>query len=179
MKHCGYVLWETLAALFVVPPLGGIRADLPPTTTMSTWCPTWCPGGTTNSRPRKAYVLWETLAALLVLSVLTTLCLQFFAAADDQRRAVFSHLAAVQEAANLLERSEALPWNDLTPQETARLRLSAEARRILPEGRIAVLVNAPSGTPLAKRVAASVYWRPQPNGPEREARLVAWRYKTP
>ena len=32
--------------LFVVPPLGGIRADMPPTMR------TWCPGGTTNSQQR-------------------------------------------------------------------------------------------------------------------------------
>jgi prepilin-type N-terminal cleavage/methylation domain-containing protein len=128
---------------------------------------------------RRGFTLWETLIALLVLSALTTLCLQFFAAVNDQRRQVFAHLTATQEAANLLERAEALNWDELTTTSAAKLQLSAQARQTLPEGRVAMLVDGPSGTPLARRVAACVRWRPQPGEPEREVRLVAWRYKNP
>jgi hypothetical protein len=115
----------------------------------------------------------------MVLSALATLCLQFFAAANDQRRQVFANLAATQEAANLLERAEALQWNELTNQNAAKLQLSAQARQALPEGRAEVRVEGLAGTPPAKRVAASVRWRPQLGEPEREVRLVAWRYKKP
>ena len=128
---------------------------------------------------RRGFTLWETFVALLVLAALTTLCLQFFAAASDQRRQVFAQLTATQEAANLLERVEALGWNELTTASAAKLQLSAQARQTLPEGRVEMLVDGPSGTPPAKRVAASVRWRPQPGEPEREVRLVAWRYKQP
>ena len=76
--------------------------------------------------------------ALVVLAALTTLCLQFFAAASDQRRQVFAQLTATQEAANLLERAEALEWNDLTPAKAAKLQLSAPARQTLPEARAEV-----------------------------------------
>ncbi len=128
---------------------------------------------------RRGFTLWETLAALLVLSALTVLCLQFFAAAGDQRRQVFTQLTATQEAANLLERTEALGWNELTTANADKLQLSAQAQRILPEGRVKMLVDEPSGTPPSKRVAASVRWRPLPGEPEREVRFVAWRYKNP
>ena len=117
--------------------------------------------------------------ALLVLGVLTTLCLQFFAAVSDQRRQVFAQLTATQEAANLLERVEALGWNELTTASAAKLQLSAQARQTLPEGRARCSSTSLTGTPPAKRVAASVRWRPQPGEPEREVRLVAWRYKNP
>ena len=128
---------------------------------------------------RRGFTLLETTVALLVLAALTTLCLQFFAAASDQRRQVFAQLAATQEAANLLERAEALAWNDLTTENAAKLQLSPQARQTLPEGRVEMLVDGPSGTPPAKRVAVAVRWRPLPGEPEREVRLVAWRYKEP
>jgi len=128
---------------------------------------------------RRGFTLWETLVALLVLSALTTLCLQFFAAASDQRRQLFTHLTATQEAANLLERIETLGWNDLTTTNAAKLQLSTQARQTLPVGRAEMLVDEPSGTPPTKRVAVAVRWRPQPSEPEREVRLVAWRYMNP
>jgi prepilin-type N-terminal cleavage/methylation domain-containing protein len=130
-------------------------------------------------KKRRGFTLWETLVALLVLSALTSLCLQFFAAASDQRRQVFAQLTATQEAANLLERVEALAWSDLTAASAAKLQLSDQARQTLPDPRVEILVDEPSGTPPARRVAASVRWRPQPGEPEREVRLVAWRYKNP
>ena len=51
-------------------------------------------------------------------------------------------------------------------------------QKVLPEGR-QLLVDAPAGTPPAKRVAVAVHWRPQPGEPELEVRLTAWRYKEP
>jgi prepilin-type N-terminal cleavage/methylation domain-containing protein len=128
---------------------------------------------------RSGFTLMETLVALLVLSTLTTVCLQFFVAAGDQRRQVYSQLTATQEAANLLEHVEALEWNELTAAGTAKVQLSAQARRTLPEARLAIRVDEPTGTPPARRVTASVLWRPQLGEPEREVRLVAWRYKKP
>jgi type II secretory pathway pseudopilin PulG len=128
---------------------------------------------------RNGFMLLETLVALLVLGVLTSLCLQFHAAASDQRRQVFAQLAATQEAANLLERVEALEWNELTPARAARFELSAQARQALPEPRVEMLVDEPAGTPPARRVAIAVHWRAEPGEPECAVRLVAWRYKTP
>jgi type II secretory pathway component PulJ len=128
---------------------------------------------------RRGFTLWEAFLALLMLTALTTLCLQFFTATCDQRRQVFAHLTATQEAANLLERVEALEWNDLTTPNAAKLQLSAQARKTLPDPRAEMLVGEPSGAPPAKRVTVAVRWRPQPGEPEREVRLVAWRYKNP
>ena len=77
----------------------------------------------------------------------------------------------------MLEQVEALRWNELTTASAARLQLSAQARRTLPEGRAEVLIDEPSGNPIARRVAVAVFWRPNAGEPEREVRLVVWRYK--
>ena len=37
------------------------------------------------------FTLWEVVVAMLLLTALTTLCLQFFTAAHDQRRQLFAH----------------------------------------------------------------------------------------
>ena len=118
--------------------------------------------------------------ALLVLSALTTLCLQFFAAASDQRRQVFAHLTATQEAANMLERAEALGWNELTTAERGQIPAFRPGPADLARGDATRCSSTslparrrPSGWPPAVR------WRPQPGEPEREVRLVAWRYKKP
>jgi type II secretory pathway pseudopilin PulG len=128
---------------------------------------------------RNGFTIFEAIVSLVVLAALTTLCLQFFAAAGDQRRQVFAQLAATQEAANLLERAQALEWNDLTTENAAKFQLSDQARQTLPEGRVEMLVDGPSGTPPARRVAVAVRWRPLPGEPERQVRFVAWRYKEP
>ena len=130
-------------------------------------------------RRRRGFTLWDSLVALLVLAALTSLCLQFFAAAADQRQQVFTQLTATQEVASLLERVEALGWDELTTAGTAKIQLSPQARQTLPAGRVEMLVDEPAGSPPARRVAVAVRWRPQPGEPEREVRLVAWRYKTP
>ncbi len=128
---------------------------------------------------RFGFTIWEVLIACLVLTALTTICLQFFAAANDQWRLVFEQVAATQEAANLMERVRAAAWDNLNSQTAATLNLSPQAKKTLPEGRMEVKIDAPSGTPSARRVTVVVHWRPQPGTPEHEVRLTAWRYKNP
>jgi hypothetical protein len=40
-----------------------------------------------------------------------------------------------------------------------------------------VKIDEAQGEPTARRIAVAIYWRPLPGGPERKARVVAWRYK--
>ena len=79
----------------------------------------------------------------------------------------------------MLERVQAMTWDDLTPHNAARFQLSVRRGECCPRERVAVAVDPPAGTPPARRVVASVRWRPQPGEPEREVRLVHWRYKEP
>jgi hypothetical protein len=129
--------------------------------------------------PRRGSLLLETSAALLLLAALTTVCLQFLWAVSDQRRQLYTQLTATQEAANLLERTAALSWDELAGDAPAKLVLSAQARQALPEGRCEIHVEGPSGDPPSKRIVVTACWRPQPGGDERKVKLVAWRYKNP
>jgi hypothetical protein len=126
---------------------------------------------------RKGSMLVEVSAAMMMLAVLTTVCLEFFSAVSEQRRQLFTQLTATQEAANLLERTEAWGWEELSSEAAAKLQLSDQARKTLPEGRFEMLVEGPSGDPPAKRVLVSVCWRPLPGGPERKVKLATWRHK--
>ncbi len=128
---------------------------------------------------RPGFTLMETCVAMVVLSALTTICLQYFTAAGDQRRQIYAQLTATQEAVNLLERIEALEWSELATAGATKLEPSAQARQTLPDARVEILVDEPAGTPPSRRVTARVHWRPQLGEPEREVRLVAWRYPKP
>src|SRR5208282_3079037 len=88
-----------------------------------------------RARKRRGFTLLEVSVSMLMLAALTTICLHFFAAASDQRQQVFAHLAATQEAANLLERVEALGWNELATARPAKVQISLPAQHALPEGR--------------------------------------------
>jgi hypothetical protein len=131
------------------------------------------------AKTRRGSLLVESFVALFMLTALTAVCLHFYSAASEQRRFLFTRFTAAQEAANLMERTEALDWADLSTEAAAKFQLSQQARQVLPEGRFEIVVDAPGGNPPAKRVVVAVHWRPQSDGPEREVRLTAWRYKNP
>ena len=128
---------------------------------------------------RRAFTIWEMMLACMVLATLTTICMAFFGAAKVQRRQIFEQFTANQEAESLMERAQALTWDGMTKQAAAGLHLSPQAQKTLPEGRVEVNIEDVSGAPPARRVAVIVHWRPLSGEPEREARLVAWRYKGP
>jgi type II secretory pathway pseudopilin PulG len=128
---------------------------------------------------RRAFTIVEILLAMLLLGTLTALCLQFFAGVTAQRREQSADLAATQEAANIMERLAGFAWDNLPKQSGGQFPLSAQARKVLPDARAEVKVYDVSGPPPARRIAATVFWRPQAGEPERKARVVAWRYKQP
>ena len=125
----------------------------------------------------RGFTLIEVFMALILLGALTALCLEFFAGVTGQQKEQNAELAATQEAANVMERLAAVAWDDLPKQTGEKLPLSPQARKMLPEPRIEVKVDEATGSPPARRIAVAVCWRPLPGGPERKARVVAWRYK--
>jgi len=119
----------------------------------------------------------EIAAAGILLAAMLTVCLQFFQATASQRRGLQARRTAIHEAANVMERLCARPWESLTPEAAAQVQRSAEARRALPDGELQVEVAPADEEPDAKRIAVVVRW---PGGPEqaaRSVRLVAWKYR--
>jgi prepilin-type N-terminal cleavage/methylation domain-containing protein len=126
---------------------------------------------------RCGFTLFEVTVAIMLLGTLTALCLEFFAGVNSQQKDQYAELAATQESANLMERLAAVAWDDLSKQSGGKFELSPQVRKLLPEGRVEVKVDDAKGTPAARRIVVAVCWRPLPGGPERKARVVAWRYK--
>jgi hypothetical protein len=126
---------------------------------------------------RRGFTVWEILAASVLLGALTTFCLQFIHAAASQRQASQARLAALQEASNTLEQLYALGWDELTPEAARRAETSRHLAKIIPGGELEVVIDGPSGTPPAKRIAVLVRWRIDNQRPAEPVRLVAWRYR--
>lgn len=119
----------------------------------------------------------EIAAAGIVLAAMLTVCLQFLRATTGQRRGLQARRTAIQEAANVLERLCARPWDELTPEAAGQVQRSEEARRALPDGELQVEVTPTDREPDAKRIAVVVRWPGGPEQPDRSVRLVAWKYR--
>ena len=130
-----------------------------------------------NHGSRRGYLLLEMLAATALVMVLVTIGMQMLTASAHQRLAMRHRQAAMEEAANLLERIAALRWPQLTTTEIARQRLSDEARQTLPGGALSIELTAEAGPPAGKRVLVTVTWREAPAAEPLAVRLAAWRYE--
>ena len=126
---------------------------------------------------RRAFTVLELLVAMAILVVLMATCLKWFTATASQRRAAQWRQTALREAANQMERLAAQSWEELSSERAAKLVLSEEARQVLPEAALAIQVTRPADQPDAKQLAVTVRWRPRPETPEAQVRLVAWRFR--
>jgi prepilin-type N-terminal cleavage/methylation domain-containing protein len=130
-----------------------------------------------HPQSRHGFTVLEVLAAMVLLAGLTTVCLQFFHGLADGQRENYQRLTAIQEAENLLERLTALPWDEMTPQAGAEMKLSAQGSQALPDGQVEAHVDDPTGDPPAKRISVVVRWQNREGNTCPPVRLVTWKYK--
>jgi type II secretory pathway pseudopilin PulG len=128
---------------------------------------------------RRGYSMIELLVAAGLLATLLTVCVQLSGAASAEQRALRQRQAAMNEAANVLERLSIRPWNELTDKGLAEFPLSTAARQSLPEGRLEVHVVQPADQAGAKRISVQIRWPDRDGRPEKAVRLTAWRYVSP
>jgi len=128
---------------------------------------------------RRGFTILELFVATSILVVLMGVCLKWFTAAATQRRAAEYRQAAMGEAANVMERLAAQPWDEMTGEKAAKWTLSSDARQHLPQSALAVQITQPPAEPGAKQVVVTVRWRARPETPESQVRLVAWRFRAP
>jgi type II secretory pathway pseudopilin PulG len=129
---------------------------------------------------RRGTTLVELVASCVLLGALLTVCLWLVQASVSQRRATQERLVALQEAQNALEDLYGRGWDELDADAARGVRLSEQARRVLPDGRVEAQIDAPQEGQkdvAAKRIVVSVRWRPGPARPELSVRLVAWKYE--
>ena len=129
---------------------------------------------------RRGMAIVEVLVAGVVLAAMMTIALQMFAATAAQRRAARDQLTATQEAANVMERLAAVPWDTLTEDGTAGVELSGSAGRALPEVKLEIEITASPGEAdalAAKRIGVIVSGQERNGHARSHTRLVAWRYR--
>ena len=120
---------------------------------------------------RRGFTLLEVMAAGALLAVAMTLAVHALGGMAADRRALDRRREATQEAANLMERLAATPWDDLTTEALAPVALSPEAAGALPDGTLKIAVSS-RGT--LKRLAVEIRWRGQGGPPEAPVRLTSW-----
>ncbi len=137
------------------------------------------------SATRRAVTIIEVLAAFVLVAAATTVCLNLLVGRAAQRRAIQDQQTALQEAANLMERLSALPWDELGDEAAAKARLSDAARQALPDAKLEVRLTqppdkpaeAPSDEPAAKRITIVIQTEDNRGNRRRPVRLVSWRYR--
>ncbi|MBN2475804.1 MAG: hypothetical protein JXB62_14425 [Pirellulales bacterium] len=127
-------------------------------------------------KPRGTTLL-EVVTAGALLAAVMLLCLQLTAATATGNRALDHRLAAIREAANLMERLATIPWDDLTPQTVQDAQLGEAARDALPGATVQVDLTTGEDQPAAKRIAVVIGWHERAGQPVAPVRLVAWRYR--
>ncbi len=121
-------------------------------------------------------MLIEAAVAGALLAVLTLVAVRVLAAASLERRRVDQQVIALQEAAGAMQRVTALPWDELTAERLAEVRLSEGAPRALPGAELRWTVEPTEAVPAAKHIHVQLSWQ-SPNGaPQRPVRLDYWAF---
>jgi type II secretory pathway pseudopilin PulG len=116
----------------------------------------------------------ELLVSVGLLATLATVCVQLSGTASAEQRALRRRQAAMNEAANVLERLSLRAWNELTDKNLAEFPLSAAARQSVSEARLEVHVAEPAGQAGTKRISVHI----RDGRPAQSVRLTAWRYRS-
>lgn len=128
-------------------------------------------------RRRRGFTLLEMFVAGALLVTLLMVCVQMLQATASQHRETRRHQAAVQAAANVMERLMARSYDGLTSEAVADTPLSAEVLQVLPDAKLEILV-VPQTEPVdAKRVTVLVRWPDRAGRPEQTVRLAAWKHR--
>jgi prepilin-type N-terminal cleavage/methylation domain-containing protein len=135
---------------------------------------------------RRGFSIVETTAAIAILSVAVVATAQVLAVCSRQRLVSEQWLAAELETANIQERIAAVPYEQITLPKLQSWELSAQARSILPNGKLQIAItDSPPDEPNSKRVRVAISWAqfasenpadPQGEVPTLHAELTAWRF---
>ncbi|MBU4273499.1 MAG: hypothetical protein KKA28_16690 [Planctomycetes bacterium] len=120
----------------------------------------------------------ELVVAGALLGTLLVVCLKMIGAVADWRRESDRRQLALFEAANLMERVADRPWDELTPEAVAAVRLPDNIRERLPgaELKIEVSDSPPERKPPSKRIAVSIRWRDRAGRMLPPVSIATWRF---
>jgi hypothetical protein len=133
------------------------------------------PGGR-PAASRRGSLLAEVAMGTVMVMIAMTLTVKVLGYAGSQRRAADHRQRAVQEAANVMERITAYPYDEITPERARELALSPSARQSLPHAELAVAVGdeQPGASRAAKRISVRLRWHGRSGEWESPVRLTTW-----
>jgi prepilin-type N-terminal cleavage/methylation domain-containing protein len=131
---------------------------------------------TPNAAPsrRQGFTLVELALTVGMLAIAMSVTVQLLGWIVAERRASERRQFAAQEAANVLERFAARPFDGVTPEAAHAVTLSEAARAVLPGAELSVLVDDRGASPNARRVAVLLRWRQRSGEWEAPIRLTTW-----
>lgn len=126
---------------------------------------------------RRGFGLVEVAAAGVMAMAAMVITVQLLGWVAAERRAVARRERAILEAANLMERLAARPWDDLSAESARALTLSDATKAALPGASLTVDVATVDAEPASKKLTVAITWRDRAGRSEAPARLVAWVYR--
>lgn len=127
---------------------------------------------------RRGFGLAEMAIAGLLLALAMGLVAQTAVWLAAERRGAARRERALQEAANLMERLAARPWDELTPDLARVQALTPATAEVLRDGTLAVAIAGDDVEPAAKSIAIEIGWGSGGSGGRvAPVRLVAWVYR--
>ncbi|MGC8642592.1 MAG: hypothetical protein ACP5XB_22270 [Isosphaeraceae bacterium] len=128
---------------------------------------------------RRGSLLVELALSAAMLMIAMGLTVKVLGWVGVQRRNWERRQIAVQEAANVMERLTARPFESVTPESTRDIPLSARARQSLPgvELKVDVRENDRAGGAGSKRVAIALRWQGRSGEWDAPVHLTSWIYR--
>lgn len=114
------------------------------------------------------------LGLAMALAVAVT---QLLVSALHQRRLAIQYAVAAQETSNLVENLVSQSWADTTTERLAKVELSPDCRRWLPDARLHV--QAFEEAPDIRRIGVQISWRQSPDARGDSLQLSGWQFRNP
>lgn len=125
---------------------------------------------------RRGYILVEVFVACTILAALFALVIQMVSTTARERRSTERRAIGLEQAANLLERAHAVPFERLSAETLREFTLPDDAGELLPESEVRWTVADEVSEVPAKRVQVELKWRATHGRPDAPVRLVTWAF---
>jgi len=122
---------------------------------------------------RRAFTMVEVALTVLMVAVAMTTILQVLVWVASERRAIDRREWALEEAANIMERITAQPWNEISSEAVKSLSLPERMRESLPGVELSIAVDEKPDVQL-KRIAILLRWRNQAGVWDAPVRITSW-----
>lgn len=129
-----------------------------------------------KQRVRSGVMLMELVAGAVLLVVAIGLVVQVLAGQAAAERSMQRKLFANEILSNLMEEQAVLPWNEVTPQSIALLKLPSEADQLLPGAQLSGTVVPAERTLPEKKLTLELSWQETGGQRSKPIVLIAWLY---